>query len=93
MNRNDRWLAGQEAIFRYGLAPDPDSDISARLAHRSGETVEVLGESASDADFDAYPTLQDRMNAGCLAVYLVRFDDGHEDIAFEDELFSTVETA
>jgi hypothetical protein len=55
----DQWTPGATAQFDYSLAPDPTSDISTRLAHRSGQTVTVLSESDPDdvrADRFATPT-------------------------------------
>lgn len=65
-------IPGTEATFTYGLMPDANSEIYARLGHRNGQRVEIL------AVVDAEPD--------CEAVYRVRFPDGHEDDAFASEL-------
>jgi hypothetical protein len=86
MTHRDEWKPGQRATFTYSFAPDPASDISARLAHRTGQVVEVLSEEDADKVRPEMPTLTERMDAGMPICYRVRFPDGHEDSAFEDEL-------
>jgi hypothetical protein len=76
--------AGDTAVFAYSLPPDASSEISARLAHRSGQPVTVLEREANDAP-EGW-TFAERMEAGTLWTYVVRFADGHIDTAFEDEL-------
>lgn len=86
MSQRDRWEPGTQAVFTYSLAPDPTSEVSARLAHRSGTPVTVLAEQDPDGVRAELPTLRERADAAALLTYRVRFADGHEDDAFEDEL-------
>ena len=75
---------GARVRFAYGLPADPSSEISERLAHRSGQMVEVLGFEPNDAEEGS--TAEERADAGTPVTYAVRFPDGHTDTAFEDEL-------
>ena len=79
---------GDTAVFNYSLPFDYDSDICARLYHRSNQVVTVLGLGASDGDPDETPA--ERVEAGTPLVYIVKFPDGYEDCAFEDELTTTL---
>src|SRR4051812_9539886 len=60
----DQWSPGDTATFTYGLAPDATSEISARLAHRSGEVVEIVTEQDSDSSRAEFPTIAERADAG-----------------------------
>jgi hypothetical protein len=86
--RDGHWLPGEHAVFTYSLAEDSTSEISARLFHRTGSFVTIIGRDADGVD-DNDPelaTLAQRGEAGSLRTYRVQFDDGHVDDAFEDEL-------
>jgi hypothetical protein len=86
--RDGSWNGGEQALFTYSLVPDPTSHISLDLHPRSGSIVTVIGRADDDAD-DSDPelsTIMQRGDAGALRVYTVRFGDGHESDAFEDEL-------
>lgn len=82
-NIHERWNSGEQAVFDYSLPNDPTSEIAARLHHRTGQIVTVLGEAEHDG---TEPTFVERADAGAPIVYTIRFPDGHEDTAFEDEV-------
>lgn len=84
--RRNQWNTGEEATFTYSLAFDASSDICTRLHHRSGQPVIVLAEQDPDDSRKQFPTLAERADEGALVSYHIRFPDGHEDDAFEDEL-------
>jgi hypothetical protein len=88
--RDGRWAPGERAVFHYSLPFDENSEICARLHGRTGQIITVIREAESDANFEELPTFAERAEAACLAVYAVRFPDGHEDTAFEDELVEVV---
>lgn len=83
----EQWQPGDTAVFHYSLDPnDAASDIAQRLGHRTGQAVTVLTEQDEDGNRAEFPTFDERADAGALVTYRVRFPDGHEDDAFEDEL-------
>lgn len=84
MHMHDVIINGTRATFTYSLPEDSASEISARLFHRTGETVETL--RLNDHDAWEGSTAAERMDEGVPLSYKVRFPDGHEDTAFEDEL-------
>lgn len=85
--RDGFWEPGERAIFTYSLAFDPASDIGARLHHRTGQAVTVVERGQDDCDDSGeFATLAARADAASLRVYEIRFEDGHVDTAFEDEL-------
>lgn len=87
--RDGNWEPGESAVFTYSLYNDPTSEIARELFPRSGSAVTVLRRGEDDAPDDddpEYATLAQRADAGALRLYVVRFSDGHEDEAFEDEL-------
>lgn len=78
----DDWKTDETARFEYHCNRAHDS-ADARLWYRSHRTVQVLavdGEGGGD-------TLEERLEAGNPRSYLIRFADGEEGGAFEDELF------
>jgi hypothetical protein len=85
--RDGAWQPGEQAVFTYSLHNDPQSAIARELYPRSGSLVTVLRrvEDGPDDDPDL-ATLAQSADAGALRVYGVRFPDGHEGDAFEDEL-------
>lgn len=88
--RDGLWQEGERATFTYSLDNDAASSIAARLFPRSGSVVVVGGRCDDFADADPeLSTLAQRADAGALRVYSIRFEDGHEDSAFEDELSET----
>jgi hypothetical protein len=80
----EAFKVGETATFTYSFEPDPTSEISARLAHRTGQTVTVLRVETNDAP-EGW-TFTERMEEGTPWTYGVRFEDGHQDTVFEDEL-------
>jgi len=90
--RDGEWREGERAAFTYSLAPDPNSEISRRLHGRTGSIATIV-ERARDGVDDTEPglsTLTQRADAGMLRVYVVTFEDGAEEAAFEDELSEVV---
>ena len=79
----ETFAPGESVVFTYSLAPDKTSDISARLAHRTGQTVTVLSFDINDGEG---LTFAERMEAATPGTYSVLFPDGHVDTVFEDEL-------
>ncbi|MTV24165.1 hypothetical protein FTX61_01825 [Nitriliruptoraceae bacterium ZYF776] len=71
-----------QATFRSTSAVDGPPGYR----ERSGETVTVVAEVSADAD-------PDRTEDDVAVIYRVRFEDGVETEAFEDELEPTPETA
>jgi hypothetical protein len=87
--RDGQWSPDERAIFTYSLPFDENSDICGRLHHRTGETVTVIELNDRDQNepwLREMPTISGRADEGALVSYAVRFPDGHEDTAFEDEL-------
>jgi len=81
--RDGEWRPEERATFTYSMPFDSNSEIAARLHHRTGQTVTVLSRGEDDGDEE---TFADRADSGSLRVYEVRFPDGYVDTAFEDEL-------
>lgn len=87
-NRND--LTGLRLWFEYHCWEDERSS-DADLWRRSHQIVDVIGLSP-DADFFDGPgceTFDERCDNGCQNVYTIRFSDGFEKDAFEDELLES----
>jgi hypothetical protein len=80
----DHWPDGERAHFEYHCWENPASS-DAEAWYRSHQIVTVLGEARSDASGD---TLLERAENGQPKAYRVRFDDGLEWTAFEDELLT-----
>lgn len=80
----EAWLPGDLAWFEYHCLESDDS-ADAALWHRSHQQVMVLGRAA---DEDLGGTLLERAEAGCPNAYRIRFGDGHEGTALEDELLT-----
>lgn len=91
INWREQWSPGDVATFYYSLDPnDPSSEIAAELGHRSGQQVVVLSENDADGIRANVPTFRERADEAALLTYAVRFPDGHEADAFEDELHDEI---
>src|SRR6185437_15614932 len=78
------WHPGDRAHYEYHCYEAHDSS-DAELWYRSHQQVHVLGRG-EDEDLDA--PLHERLEEGMPRVYQVRFGDGHEGDATEDELLT-----
>jgi hypothetical protein len=81
---NGRFVDGSRLLFAYNC---DRSDASAHVAwhDRSGQSVTVVGRYDVDVGWES-STRAERVDAAMPWVYLVRWDDGFEGGAFEDEL-------
>jgi hypothetical protein len=79
----EQWSPGEIAWFEYHCFESPSS-VDAALWYHSHQKVEVLAEAVTDAW--AGSTYLERAEACMLKVYCLRFADGFEGEAFEDEL-------
>lgn len=80
----DEWRPGDTAYYEYHCNPSHDSE-DAPLWYRSHQKVMVLGLDHAGPG----KTMNDRLSAGEPSTYRVRFADGFEGAAYEDELFTT----
>jgi hypothetical protein len=80
----EAWQPGDQAWFEYHCWED-DASNDAALWHRSHQQVTVVGRGI---DEDLGGTFLERAEAGCPNVYGIRFPDGYEGAAFEDELLT-----
>lgn len=80
----EHWEPGDRAFFEYHCLESPHSS-DAPLWYRSHQTVRVIGRGADDA---LEAPLPERLEAGMPRVYRVRFPDGYEADAVEDELLT-----
>lgn len=84
----DQWNPGEQAHYEYHCNMQPDSS-DYHLYQRTQQPVTVQGLSPNAEDFaEEYPTLGQRSEQGLPRVYRIRFNDGHEDDAWEDELLT-----
>jgi hypothetical protein len=88
--RKSHWSPGERAWFEYHCFESMDSE-DADMWLRSHQRVEVLREGEWEKEWGEGKTIQDRMEAGMPKTYRIRFSDGHEGTAFEDELYTTPE--
>jgi hypothetical protein len=78
---------GSTVVFHYSLQEDDNSEISHRLAHRSGQNARVTAAPIDpDGNLVAFPTRAERSEAGALVMVPIQFEDGHNDEAYEDEI-------
>jgi hypothetical protein len=77
---------GETLFFEYHCF-ESDASQDAELWYRSHQKVEVLG--FADNDGWDIKTLEERCECGCPIVYKIRFQDGFEGDAFEDELLDS----
>lgn len=83
----ERWNPGDTAHFEYHCYQGHDSG-DAQAWYRSHQPVQIVGGPFYD-DLPEQDSLtqQERFEAGSPNTYKVRFSDGHEHTAFEDELY------
>jgi len=86
-SHRDRWNPGERAHFEYHCNQSPDSPDYYLWQHTQ-QPVEVLGLGDCDDFSDEMPTIAERSEEGVPLTYRVRFDDGVEGPAFEDELLT-----
>jgi hypothetical protein len=80
------WQEGEAAFFEYHCNRAHDSS-DADLWYRSHQAVTVLGMS-DEVEEDAIGWLvEERLGAGMPLAWSVRFADGHEGTAMDDELY------
>lgn len=78
----EHWEIGETPFFEYHCWESHDS-ADADLWYRSHQRVTVLGEGDHDGKG---MTFEERCEAGHPKVYRIRFVDGHEGYALDDEL-------
>lgn len=82
----ESWDPGERAWFEYHCYQGHDSS-DAQLWYRSHQPVTVLGLDPKGEYVEGlWGTHEERADGGMPATYRVRFEDGHEGTAFEDEL-------
>lgn len=82
--RRESWRPGDHAWFEYHCF-ESDASLDAVVWHHSQQVVTVLREAEHDG---GWGSLDERAEAGTPKVYRVRFADGLEYDAFEDELLT-----
>jgi len=88
--RKSDWDEGEEAHFEYHCLESMDSG-DADLWLRSHQTVKVLGEAEWEKEWGEGKSITERIEAGMPKLYRIRFNDGHEGKAYEDELYTSPE--
>lgn len=86
-SNRENWLPGEVAWFEYHCNESLDS-TDARAWLRSHQRVTIVGRDPSRDDAWEGSSIDERIEEGCQKVYRVRFVDGLEWDAFEDELMS-----
>jgi GNAT superfamily N-acetyltransferase len=87
----EQWQPGDRAWFEYHCYEGHDS-ADADLWYHSHQRATVLGENdTADGSSKNWPesTVDDRNKAGSPRMYRIRFEDGFEKEAFEDELMTS----
>ena len=84
---------GQECFFEYHCW-ESDSSNDTDLWHRSHQKVIITGIAPNDAympdsDVVPVPSLDERYDSAVLISYTIRFMDGYEGVAVEDELLDS----
>lgn len=87
----EEWAPGETAWFEYACLESHESS-DAELWYHSHQQVVVLGRAEADGwdDYYAGSTFRERMEDGAPRAYTVRFVDGLEYTAMEDELVESV---
>jgi hypothetical protein len=85
--QKNQWASGELAHFEYHCNRAHNS-ADAELWYRDHQIVTVLGDADSDR-VEELDTLEKRGEAGMPLCYRVRFADGFEGCAVEDELFTS----
>lgn len=78
------WARGETAWFEYHCEQSHTSS-DAELWYHSKEPVEIIGIS----DRGVGRTMLDRIEYNIPRFYKIRFADGFEGVAFEDELYTS----
>ena len=88
--REEEWRPGEEAWFEYHCTESPDS-CDANLWYHSHQRVTVVGREQADGWHKGWDgsTMRERGEAGAPRAYRVRFRDGLEHTAGEDELMTS----
>lgn len=88
--REEEWKSGEQAWFEYHCTEAHDS-ADADLWYRSHQQVVVLGRADSEGWWKEWDnsTMRERGEAGAPRGYQVRFKDGLERTAGEDELMTS----
>lgn len=81
----ERWEPGERAWFEYHCLESPESS-DAEAWYRSHQEVEVLSGPGGELEASEGMTFEERGQEGVPHVYRVRFPDGLEWDAWEDEL-------
>lgn len=82
----EKWLPGEVASFEYHCLESDDSSDAA-MWHHSHQNCTVLSLTSAEGDWPG-STFNERGEEGMPHVYRVRFADGFEYDAFEDELMT-----
>lgn len=83
---NGKWQPGDTAHFEYHCWQAPASN-DYDLWQRTQQPVKVLGQTDGDDVSDEAPTFDERLSEWAMPLtYHIRFGDGHEGVATEDEL-------
>jgi hypothetical protein len=92
MYKNE-WKPGEESFFEYHCWQSHDSE-DAELWYRSHQPVTVVEKAFDPTEVEDKFKLEkglsvkERLEAGRPKQYRIRFEDGYEDIAWEDELMT-----
>ena len=86
--REDEWKPGETAWFEYHCTESDDS-ADAKLWYHSHQKVTVVGREQADGWDWPGSTMRERGEAGAPRAYKVRFKDGYEWTAGEDELMTS----
>lgn len=82
----ERWNPGETAHYEYHCLESPESS-DAHLWYRSHQPVTVLHRNEGEPEAE-HMTKEERGEEGIPWTYRVRFRDGHEGDAWEDELMT-----
>ena len=85
MNAKDIIPSGRKMYFEYHCWEDPRSG-DAKLWYRTHRRITVLKVRNYESGLHDGSSLMDRCETACPLVYRIRFSDGFEGDAFEDEL-------
>jgi hypothetical protein len=89
MNKDTPLESGTECWFEYRCWESPDSS-DAEIWYRSHQRVTVVScRNPDEAEGDECDTYEKRLETAELLEYKIRFADGFEGIAIEDELLES----
>lgn len=83
----EQWQPGDRAHFEYHCYEGHDSH-DAQAWYRSHQPVTVVSENEDDGQRKMFSNHEERAEAGMPVSYHVRWGDGYEHTAFEDELLT-----